>query len=234
MSEFSRRSLLGGAVAAAASTMLSEQVRAQYVWQKSNWQAAEFDALTHSARRIKLVLHAFAISDGRFLKNAKNSLTGLQFGSGVPADQIQIICALNGPANLLNYTDYVWQKYRIGEWLKVEDPKTGQPAVRNIFYPSKAGTPLHYTSEDPSSEDSSYQDASVQGLLAHGVRFLSCHSSTEETARNLIKQYSLTAQPEEIVTDIHAHALPGVIVVPALSAALAVLQCEGHYSYMAA
>jgi hypothetical protein len=25
-----------------------------------------------------------------------------------------------------------------------------------------------------------------------------------------------------------------VIVVPALSAALAVLQCEGHYSYMAA
>jgi len=25
---------------------------AQYVWQKSNWQAAEFDALTHSARRI--------------------------------------------------------------------------------------------------------------------------------------------------------------------------------------
>jgi hypothetical protein len=135
---------------------------------------------------------------------------------------------------MLNYSDYVWQKYRIGEWLKVEDPKTGQPAVRNIFYPSKAGTALHYTSEDPSSEDSSYQDASVQGLLAHGVRFLSCHSSTEETARTLIKQNSLTAQPEEIVNEIHAHALPGVIVVPALSAALAVLQCEGHYSYMAA
>jgi len=234
MSEFSRRALLGGAAAAAASTIWSEPVHAQYVWQKSNWHLAEFDALTHSARRIKQVVHGFAINDGRFLRNTKNSLTGLQFGSGVPADQIQIVCALNGPANLLNYSDYVWQKYRIGEWLKVEDPKTGQPAVRNIFYPSKAGTPLHYTSEDPSSEDSSYQDASIQGLLAHGVRFLSCHSSTEETARNLIKQNSLTAQPEEIVMDIHAHALPGVIVVPALSAALALLQCEGHYAYMAA
>ena len=234
MSEFSRRALLGGAAAAAASTMWSEPVHAQYVWQKSNWHLEEFDALTHSPRRIKQVVHGFAINDGRFLRNIKNSLTGLQFGSGIPADQIQIVCALNGPANLLNYSDYVWQKYRIGEWLKVEDPKTRQPAVRNIFYPSKAGTPLHYTSEDPSSEDSSYQDASVQGLLAHGVRFLSCHSSTEETARNLIKQNSLTAQPEEIVMDIHAHSLPGVIVVPALSAALAVLQCEGHYSYMAA
>jgi hypothetical protein len=234
MSEFSRRILLGGAAAAAASTIWSEPVHAQYVWQKSNWHMAEFDALTRSPRRIKQVVHGFAINDGRFLRNIKNSLTGLQFGSGVPADQIQLVCALNGPANMLNYTDYVWQKYRIGEWLKVEDPKTGQPAVRNIFYPSKAGTPMHYTSEDPSSEDSSYQDASVQGLLAHGVRFLSCHSSTEETARGLIKQYSLTAQPEEIVSDIHAHALPGVIVVPALSAALALLQCEGHYSYMAA
>ncbi len=234
MNEFSRRSLLGGAVAAAASTMWSEPVRAQYVWQKSNWHVEEFDALTHSARRIKLVLHAFAINDSRFLKNAKNSLTGLQFGSGVPADQIQIVCALNGPANLLNYTDSVWQKYRIGEWLKIDDPKTGQPAVRNIFYPSKAGTPAHYTSEDPSSEDSAYQDFSIQSLQARGVRFLSCHSSTEEAARALIKQNSLTGQPEEIVKDIHAHALPGVIIVPALSAAIALLQCDGHYSYMSA
>ncbi len=188
MNEFSRRSLLGGAVAAAASTMWNEPVHAQYVWQKSDWHATEFNALTHSARRIKLVVHGSAINDARFLKNAKNSLTGLQFGSGLPADQIQVVCALNGPCNLLNYTDYAWQKYRIGEWLKIEDPKTGQPAVRNIYYPSKAGAPLHYTSEDPSSDDSAYQDFSVQGLQARGVRFLSCHSSTEEAARTLIKQ----------------------------------------------
>ena len=234
MSELSRRSLLGGAVAAAASTMWTEPVHAQYVWQKSDWHAAEFDALTHTARRVKLVVHGFAINDGRFLKNAKNSLTGLQFGSGVAANQVQVVCALNGPANMANYTDYVWQKYRIGEWIKAEDPKTGQPAVRNIFYPSNAGSPSHYTSEDPSNEDSAFQDFSIQGLQARGVRFLSCHSSTEEAARSLIKQNGLTTLPEDIVKDIHAHALPGVIIVPALSAALALLQCEGHYGYMAA
>ena len=66
MSEFSRRSLLGGAVAAAATTMWSQPVRAQYVWQKPDWQAAEFDALTHSpAIRIKQVIHGFGINDGR-------------------------------------------------------------------------------------------------------------------------------------------------------------------------
>jgi hypothetical protein len=235
MSEFSRRSLLGGAVAAAAATSLwNEPVHAQYVWQKSDWQAAEFDALTHASRRFKLVVHGFGINDARVLKNVKNALNGLRFGSNVANDQVQVVCALNGPANLMNYTDYVWEKYRIGAWLKENDPKTGEPAVRNIFYPAKAGASMHYASDDPSSDDSLYQDISVQALQSRGVRFLSCHSSTEETARALMKVNGLSAQPEDIVKDIHAHALPGVLIVPALSAALAQLQCDGHYGYMSA
>ena len=233
MNEFSRRTLLGGAVAAAATTLWNEPVHAQYVWQKSDWQAAEFDALTHASRRVKLVVHGFGINDARVLKNAKNALNGLRFGSNVANDQVQVVCALNGPANLMNYTDYVWEKYRIGAWLKENDPKTGEPAVRNNFYPAK-GAQMHYTSDDPSSDDSLYQDYSVQALQSRGVRFLRCHSSTEETARTLIKLNGLSEQPEEIVKDIHAHALPGVLIVPALAAALAQLQCDGRYAYMSA
>lgn len=233
MSDFSRRSLLGGAVAVAATTLWNEPVRAQYVWQKSDWQQApEFDALTHSARRMRQVVHGFGINEGRFLKNAKNSLNGLHFGAGIAADQIQIVLALNGPANMVNYSDYVWEKYRIGEWIKESDPKTGEPAVRNFFYPSPAGQSLKYSSDDPSDPSSAYQDFSVQGLQARGVKFLSCHSSTEEAARALIKKNNLSAQPEDVVKDMQAHILPGVILVPALAAALAVLQVDGHYSYM--
>jgi hypothetical protein len=235
MNEFSRRTLLGGAVAAAATTMWNEPVHAQYVWQKSDWQqAAEFEALTRTPKRIKQAIHGFGINEGRFLKNAKNSLNGLRFGAGVPADQIQIVCALNGPANMVNYTDYVWQKYRIGLWTKESDPKTGEPAVRNFYYPSKAGASLTYTSEDPSNPDSAAQDFSVQGLQARGVKFLSCHSSIEEAARALIKMNNLTVQPEEVVKDIQAHIQPGVLLVPALASALALLQGDGHYSYMTA
>jgi hypothetical protein len=234
MSEFSRRTMLGGVVAATAAAMWNEPVHAQYVWQKPDWQAAEFDALTHSSKRIKQVIHGFSVNDARFLKNAKNSLNGLRFGAGVPADQIQIVCALNGPANMLNYADYVWQKYRVGEWIKENDPKTGEPAVRNFYYPSKAGPSLAYTSDDPGSPDSAYQDISVQGLQAHGVKFLSCHSSVEEAARALIKMNNLSAQPEEVAKDIQGHIQPGVLLVPALSAALALLQSDGHYGYMGA
>ncbi len=235
MSEFSRRSLLGGAVAAAATaTIWSEPVHAQYVWQKTDWQqAAEFNTLTHSPRRIKQALHGFSIGDARALKTSKNTLNGLHFGMGIALDQVQIVCALNGPANLFNYDDYVWQKYRIGEFVKVTDPKTGEPAVRNIFYPSSGGSSMKYASDDPSSPESAYQDFSVQGLQAHGVKFLSCNTSIEEAARAIVKQFGLSAPPEEVAKDMQAHIHPGVILVPALAAALAVLQGDGHYSYMA-
>jgi intracellular sulfur oxidation DsrE/DsrF family protein len=234
MNEFTRRTLLGGAVAAAATTLWNEPVHAQYVWQKSDWQAGEFDALTRSTKRIKQVVHGFGINDGRFLKNAKNSLNGLRFGAGIPADQIQIVCALNGPANMANYSDYVWQKYRIGEFEKENDPKTGEPSVRNFYYPSKAGPSLKYTSDDPSSPDSAFQDFSVQGLQARGVKFLSCHSSIEEASRGLIAKFKLTEDPEVIAKDIQAHIMPGVILVPALASAIALLQSDGHYGYMSA
>ena len=239
MNELSRRALLGAAVATAASAIWDEPVRAQYVWNKPDWHSEEFDKLVNSSRRIKQIVHADAITGGRFLRNTKNSLNGLHFGHGIAADQIQITCALNGSANVLNYSDYVWQKYRVGEWAKVNDPKTGQPALRNIFYPSSAhssnaGASGHYAYDDPNSEDSMFQDISIQTLQSRGVRFISCHTSTEEEARAFIQQNGLSAQPEEVAKDMVQHALPGIVIVPSLAAALAILQCEGHYSYMAA
>ena len=133
---------------------------------------------------------------------------------------------------MVNYGDYAWEKYKIGAWVKEDDPKTGEPALRNPFYPSPAGPTLKYSSDDPSDPNSVYQDYSVQGLQARGVKFLSCHSSTEEAARALIKKNSLSAQPEDVVKDLQAHILPGVILVPALSAALTLLHNDGHFSYM--
>ena len=74
----------------------------------------------------------------------------------------------------------------------------------------------------------------MQALQGRGVRFLSCHSSIEEAARALIQKFNLTAQPEEIAKDMQAHIMPGVLLVPALASALALLQGDGHYSYMSA
>jgi hypothetical protein len=56
---------------------------------------------------------SFPINDGKFLNNMKNSLNGLRFRFGIPKDEIKVAGALHGPADMLNYDDYVWNKYRL-------------------------------------------------------------------------------------------------------------------------
>lgn len=131
---------------------------------------------------------------------------------------------------MINYDDTMWAKYRIGEWLKVNDPQTGAPATRNIFYPSKIANVA--AKEDPSDLKSSFQDTSVQRLQQRGVKFQSCHTATEEQARVIIARLKLSDGQETVVKEFQAHTVPGVLIVPAMVASLALLQIEGHYSYV--
>jgi hypothetical protein len=226
-----RRKFVSRLALAFAALSLRSPAGAQLVEQRSQWKFGEFENLLHHPARIKQMFEETKMEGGGFLNNIKNSLNGLHFGFGVPVEEIKIVAALHGPPNLLNYDDYVWNKYKIGEWLKIDDPATGKPATRNLFYPSKAGKDLRYTSTDPNSSDSMYQDTSIQGLQARGVQFLSCHTATEEQARKLAKEQHLTQPPEEIVRDMIAHLLPHVLQVAAMGAAVALLQSEGHYTY---
>jgi intracellular sulfur oxidation DsrE/DsrF family protein len=221
---------------AALATLVAagRDAEAQLVYTKSDWQFSEFNQLARNPARVKQVFDIIPIAEGKFLNNIKNSLNGLHFGFGIPDEQIKVVAALHGPANLLNYDNLVWSKYQIGAWLKVTDLSTGQPAVKNPYYASKAGILLRYSTEDPDSRNSLYQDASIQALQHRGVQMLSCHTALEEQVRALIAHSRLTQQPEEIVKEMLAHTLPDVLVVASMVAAIALLQTDGHYTYITA
>ena len=205
---------------------------AQLVWKTSDWKLADFQKLVNDPARIKQVFDIVQIGDGKFLNNIKNSLNGLRFGFGIPERQIKIAAALHGPANLLNYDDYVWEKYQIGEWLKVTDPVTGKPAVRNLFYNSKIGLKHEPSDKNPDDLDSIYQDTSMQALQSRGAKFLSCHTALEEQVLALISHRQLSQSREDIVKEMLAHTAPGVMLVASMVAAIAILQAEGHYTYI--
>jgi intracellular sulfur oxidation DsrE/DsrF family protein len=204
----------------------------QLVYTKSDWKVSEFKQLAESPARVKQVYDVTQIADGGFLNNIKNSLNGLHFGFGIPVAQIKIVAALHGPANLLNYDDFIWNKYKIGAWLKINNLSANQPALKNPYYASKARAAQHYSTEDPDSGDSIYQDTSIQALQHRGVKLLSCHTALEEQVRGLIAHQNLTQQPEQIVKEMLAHILPDVLVVASMVAAIALLQTDGHYSYI--
>lgn len=231
-----RRSFVSTAttsIAALATLATSgREAEGQLVYTKSDWRLSEFNQLATNPARVKQVFDIIPIAEGRFLNNIKNSLNGLHFGFGIPDEQIKVVAALHGPANMLNYDDVMWRKYRIGAWLKVTDPSTGQPAVKNPYYASKAGAALRYSTQDPDSRDSLYQDRSIQALQHRGVQMLSCHTALEEQVRALIAHSNLTQAPEEIVKEMLAHTLPGVLVVASMVAAIALLQTNGRYTYI--
>jgi hypothetical protein len=233
LTNLTRRLFLGQASASLAGLRaMASGANPQLVYKRSDWKIAEFERLVGHPARVKQVFDENQIGGGKFLNNIKNSLNGLQFGFGIPTGQIKIVAAMHGPANALDFDDYVWQKYRIGEWLNVQDPKTGQAAVRNPFFVSKASPEMHYPTQDPDDENSFFQDASIQALQLRGVQFLCCHTATEEQARGLIAHENLRQQPEEIVKELLAHIHPDVLVVASMGAAIALLQSDGHYSYV--
>lgn len=236
MKNLTRRSFVSSATAVMTALGLfgnaTHAEEAQLVWKASEWKLAEFQKLLRDPAGVKQVYDVIPISEGKFLDNIKNSLNGLRFGFGIPKEQIKVVGALHGPANMLNYDDYVWNKYRIGEWLNVIDPATGKSSVKNIFYGSKSSPQESSASVDPDDENSLYQDSSMQALQSRGVQFLSCHTAAEEQAQVLVRRNKLSESPEHIVEDMLAHTQPGILVVAAMTAALALLQAQGRYTYI--
>jgi intracellular sulfur oxidation DsrE/DsrF family protein len=234
MHDVTRRSFVSTAAAGIAALgafgSLPKEADAQLVWQANDWKIAEFEKLVKDPARIKQVYDVVQIDEGRFLSNVKNSLNGLRFSFNVPEHQIKIAAALHGPTNLMNYDDFIWEKYEVGAWLKVTDPATDKPAIRNPFYKSTVVNKSN--TANVNDRDSVYQDTAIETLQARGVQFLSCHTATEEQARALIKRNNWSKDPEEIVHDMLAHTLPGVLVVGSMVAAIALLQAEGHYTYI--
>src|SRR6201997_583955 len=170
MNHLTRRSFTSKALAAIAAfgvfSTPKQPAEAQLVWRTSEWNLASFEELLRATARVKQLFDITQVENGASLAKVKNSLNGLHYGFGVPVDQIKVICGMHGPANLLNYDDYVWKKYMIGAWLEINDPRTGQPAVRNPYYFSKlTDDAAHITAAmDPSAENTPLQDASMQGL----------------------------------------------------------------------
>lgn len=236
MKNMTRRSFVSsaasGAAVLSALASLAPAADAQLVWKTADWKLNEFQSLVKYPAPIKQVFDVTQIGNGKFLDNIKNSLNGLHFGFGVPVNNIKLVGGLHGPANLLNYDDFIWEKYKIGAWLNVNDPDTGKPALRNPYYLRPSTLPPIVPSQNADDPTSQYQDSSMRALQSRGVQFLSCHTALEEQVRALIKHNKLTQDPELIVREMLAHAVPGVLVVASMVAAMALLQCEGHYSYI--
>jgi hypothetical protein len=218
---------LAGATAAAPAQSIPGGMH--LVERRSDFDAAHFARVLGRPARIRQLYEAVAFRPG-VLNNVKNSFNGLCFGFGYPPGAIAIALAAHGASSAYGYTDAIWTKYRIGEFFKLTDA-AGAPIRSNLFYarhaPFDAGA-------NPDDEAGMYQDASIETLQQRGLVVLTCHTAVEEQARGLVNQGYAPAGmgPSDVANDILTHLIPGAVVVPAMVAAIAVLQANFHYTFV--
>ena len=129
----------------------------------------EYERIVNRDVTIRMLYEWPTLTNPIIYNNISNGLNGFQFSYDIPPSQIQVVVQAYATANLAMYDDGLWAKYRLGEIFKVQDPTTGEPAVRNVWFASK-NPPMDQPPADRSNPY--YSDLSIEGLQRRGVLFL--------------------------------------------------------------
>lgn len=161
--------------------------------------------------RFKLVFDLGAYLDGSGLYYAKNYLNGMRDGWQLATPDVLPILGVSGNAFPLVFADAVWAKYDYGTQTKTTDPRTGQTATRNVFWHPRQGEPMF--------------EFGVNTLQDRGAQVLLCNNVFRGVIRGAMRR---TGQSyPDTRAELIAGMLPGVIVVPAMVAAMAMAQSRG-------
>jgi hypothetical protein len=172
--QVSRRSALKAAAGlAAASAAFGQTARIGWAHDlRPADPAYAFDKYERIVNRdvtVRMLFEWPTLTNPIIYNNISNALNGFQFSYDIPPGQIQVVVQAYATANLAMYDDTLWAKYRLGEIFKVQDPGTGEAAIRNLWFASR-NPPLDQPPEDRS--DPYYSDLSIEGLQRRGVLFL--------------------------------------------------------------
>jgi hypothetical protein len=129
----------------------------------------EYERIVNREVTVRMLYEWPTLTNPIIYNNISNGLNGFQFSYDIPSSQIQVVVQAYATANLAMYDDVLWAKYRLGETFKVQDPTTGEPAVRNLWFASK-NPPKAQPPADRSNPY--YSDISIEGLQRRGVLFL--------------------------------------------------------------
>jgi len=155
-------------------------------------------AMIHAHQYIMTAL----VDAGNMLANARDSY-------GVPEAQMSIAVITHGPAIQGLFRDDIWQQKSLGAFYKVNDPKTGAPATRNIYLTPQDGEPA---------------DAAVSGLVKRGVVFVVCNVALKNLAKRLTPA---GGNPATMHDELAAGLVDGAVLVPDVFVAMQRAQKRG-------
>lgn len=220
----SRRVFLGKmiGVATAATLPVAKMSTASAVPVEMDAQDAWLEGITGTH---KCLFDFPAHKNGAGLVHIFNYVTTYQAAYGADVEDVSTIGTLysvgGGSSIAMAFTDEMWTKYKFGEYLSLDDPQTGKPAVRNLFYKTMDGDALPRV-----GNIGPFPDASVSALQANmGTTFLLCNNAVTALSMDLSMQGH--GETEAIIADLKNHVHAGIHLVPAMVIAIEKAQAAG-------
>jgi hypothetical protein len=190
--------MASGSVALAASGIALSAIAPTVYAQPSEAQSDDWLAKINGTH--KQFFDGVTVNDGWALGYALNFLNANNEAYKLADTSLTAVVGLRHFAAPLGLTDAIWAKYKLGEFLKLNDPGTKQPLVRNMYFHPHDGELL-------------LPDMAIEHLMHRGTIFTVCNLAITILS-------SLTAKTAGVTPDVAkkewvAGIIPGMHLVPA-------------------
>lgn len=159
---------------------------------------------------------ATTVDSGFSLAYAMNWMETMKSAYRLQDSDLSAVVGLRHFSIPIAYKDEIWEKYNLGAFASVNDPKTNQPAKRNIYY-------------NPQQGDLMFPDMAVNKLQPRGVTFVVCNLAHTILAGMLGQKAGVSA--EQARDEWTKGLIPGFILVPSGVLAVNVAQEKGRCTY---
>ena len=197
-----RRGFLGSLAATTAVGMAALSSPMELLAQKGKPDASnnkEFDAWLKKIKgKHRQLFDATAYNEGMpFIWPRVFLMTNKEIG--VPDNDVTTVIVIRHDAIPFALDHPVWEKYKLGEFFKIEDKATKAPAVRNTYYHPKPGELM-------------MDSFAIDELMKNGVLFGACNMAIKILSGIVAK--GLNMDPDMAVKDWTDAVIPGMQIVP--------------------
>lgn len=142
------------------------------------------------------------LAEGKPVRRVDNFLSAYRAAYNLRESDVKVLFGAHGDGLGFVLSDRLWNRFRLGELFKINDPSTNAPALRNVF-------DVRGTASAPLSPEQA-----ISGLMRRGVRMLGCMNSVASLASRLAADGM--GSEAALRSDIVGGFLPGVMPVPAM------------------
>lgn len=194
-----RRAFLGqlGAIAAGL-TVAPDELRATSTRHFGAWDTSWLEQL--AAAQYRVVFNTSEIGDGNVLSYATSFLDDFHAVHGTADAQTRPVIVFRRLGTPMALNDTMWERYAIGEDIKIKDPNTHAFATRNVFWKAREGA---------TGWEAAY---AIDPLQRRGLISLVCNVALGNWAAAMARRSQ--RDPEAVKAEARENLVPGAILVP--------------------